>query len=413
VAGAILAWTLVLLGGHWRYSIVDARVARSGLRPEQLPDDVQDKSDRNGQMILRRLEDDKAFKAAFSTDKSKKDLSGLIGTALKAATGREPGLPAALTALRSSRHAWQPILKALRQAQAARIFSWNIRYSVPFYQVEIPHYAYLLKLNRVACAEAVLLSADGDMAGAEAQLMRAQWLADKISGMPNLIGVMIGAAMQRNIYDAATPLLKKGAGQKLLAGQEVGGLEHALVRALRRELLLGPPSVRGDFSGSLMFVGQGFATKVSALSYAPWVDWDVAGSLTNSLEALPYMEGPLPQVRQCLKDFQQRAWEGWRFQSDATPRFEDMYLRMAEITARQEIALLAQKAGAFHRSTHRWPVGFSQLPQLRELPDPFTGEPMITRIKDGHFELLSVGSDGKEDGDKPVEGTAKDIVVRL
>jgi hypothetical protein len=51
---------------------------------------------------------------------------------------------------------------------------------------------------------------------------------------------------------------------------------------------------------------------------------------------------------------------------------------------------------------------------LRELPDPFTDKPLITRLlKDGRFEIRSVGSDGKEDGTAPAEDSARDIYVRL
>jgi predicted GNAT family N-acyltransferase len=417
-AGLVLAWSLILLAGHWRYSVVDARVTRSGLRPKPVADDGVDTSDRNGQMILRRLEDDKAFQAIFRVAKPKReDVVQLIGRVVSAALEHGSDLPAALEALRTRRHEWQPALKALRQAQAAPHFSWNVRYSVPYYQVEIPHYYPLLKLTRIACGEALLMNADGDVTGAETLLKRAQWLTDKVMGNPDLVAAIIGASMQSRVYDAAIPLLKKGKGQKLLAGQEIGGLEHAFIRSLSRDLLLGPPSIRGNFSGILMIwggSGQGFAGKAADLAYLPWLDWDIAARLADSVDTLPDLDGPLPQVRQCLQAFQRRAWQaGWLLQEQATPRFDDMYVQMVAVTARQEIALLCQKAVAFRRSRHRWPAGFSELPQLRELPDPFSGQPMITRIKDGHFELISVGSDGKEDGDTPAKGMAKDIVVRL
>jgi hypothetical protein len=414
LGGSCLAWILILQGGHWRYLRAEAAVARSGLRPELPPDDVQDQSDRNGQMILLRLADDKDFKVAFKTDKPKNNLPLVIDTALNAAAGRQPGLNSALEALRERRHQWQPALKALRQAQAAPIFSWNVRYSVNFNQIEIPRYAHVRNIVRAACAEALLLEAAGDGTGAEAQLKRAQWLIDKVSGPRTLLATNVASAAQGLIYDAGTPLFKKGAGQALFGSHEIGDLEQGFHQAMRFELLYLPPAVRGMVYGETTGSGGGYGRALLGRLVLPWLNWDMAGCLVTNLAVLDCLDAPLMEANACLKaQSESIARNGWTLQAPGWPNFDQMLLKVATTTARQEIAYLSRKAGSFRKATHRWPSGFSDLPQLREMPDPFTGQPMITRVKNGHFELICVGSDGKEDGEKPGDGSARDIVVRF
>jgi hypothetical protein len=148
-------------------------------------------------------------------------------------------------------------------------------------------------------------------------------------------------------------------------------------------------------------------------AYAPWLDWDLSARLENGLELLAYMDAPWLQSVDCARKFKAKAVHGWALESEFALDYDWLLASVTVVNALQALDVLSYRAGSFHQAKGRWPVGPAELPQLRDLPDPFTGQPFITRIKEGHLELISVGSDGREDADKSVQRTDKDIVVRL
>ncbi|MBN8489575.1 MAG: hypothetical protein J0M20_17830, partial [Burkholderiales bacterium] len=178
-------------------------------------------------------------------------LRELIGDTLKAASGHGGDLRAAMAKLRPKRSQWGVALKHLDRAQKAPKFSWNIAYSAPIWDMDIPKFSGSLDLARVASAEALFLAAEGKSNEAEARLAQVLWLADRYAGAGAVVPVLASVAIDHFVWTAATPLFAAGKGQGLTEAKVVDlrlALKYAMDReAMVQTVLQGYGTVGNDF----------------------------------------------------------------------------------------------------------------------------------------------------------------------
>ena len=375
--GVVLAWTLVLLGGHWRYHRAEARVAASGLRPAWPEDDEQNQSDRNGQMFFVRLADQPLFALGFTTKHGATSVEEDIQSALDAAAGRSTGLGTLLERLKRRRAVWRPALDALNRAEAAPDFSWNIQYSVPLNKIAASPTDTLLMVVRGACAEALLQEAAGHDGDATLILRQAQWLGEQLRQQPRLSAVLASQAMERMIHDAATPLYRRGRGsvllQRALTGKDDGGLPQALAF----ELCYGPADAHAY---------PPLAQR--SLLYQPWLDWDLAASLDAGQQALACLNQAAPDCNSCFQAVYAPAiQQGWTLQAQTAQAAAAAQAFNTLVQARQQLARLSYQAGRYKKAHHRWPHGPSDLKSLERVKDPRTGRPFLYKRYDEHLLL--------------------------
>jgi hypothetical protein len=375
--GAFLAWTLVLLLGHWRYSRAEARVSASGLRSPWPQDDEQVQSDSNGQMFFVRLDDQPAFAAGFTQKHGASSTQEDISAALDAAAGRSKGLGTLLERLKRRRAVWRPALDALNRAEAAPDFSWNIQYSLPLNRIAASPTETLLNVVRGACAEALLQEAAGHDGDATLILRQAQWLDEQLRQQPRLSAVLAAQAMEAMIYDAATPLYRRGHGLVLLQRAQTGTDDGGLPQALAFEGLYGPAAARAEA-----------AVKAPGWLRRPWLDWDLAASLDSGLQAVACLKNPAPACNACFQAALAPAIaQGWNGQSERAKTEAAAQAVNAQALARQQLAWLSFQVGRYKKIHHRWPHGPQDLRAMARIKDPRTGQPFSFKRDDDHFLL--------------------------
>ncbi len=410
--GVFLAWGLVLLGGSWQYARARSKVDASGYLALVHADDPVDKSLANGRMHLDAWDASPERTALFRQVSGERVLRELIGDTLKAASGHGGDLRAAMAKLRPKRSQWGVALKHLDRAQKAPKFSWNIAYSAPIWDMDIPKFSGSLDLARVASAEALFLAAEGKSNEAEARLAQVLWLADRYAGAGAVVPVLASVAIDHFVWTAATPLFAAGKGQGLTEAKVVD-LRLALKRALALEFLHGPPSVRGMSSISLT-AGTDLDQKFVSI-YTPWLDWDISAGLRDNLDLLRCLEFPgAADTSSCMgKRLDRIEQEGWLLQSMGYHGFQNFPLKIASAMAKRDLARLALAAGLWRKAKGRWPRSLGEMGMNVVAGDPYTGAPYQIGLVDGTLEIRCLGANGRADGSEVLEEEKRDWYLRL
>jgi hypothetical protein len=422
LAGASIAWVLIFGAGRWRYSRAVAHVAEAGMNTVWPPNDIVEKTKKNGQIILLSLANDEKFLKSWDAagKKDGKTLNRAFQEARKAAWTGE-GLEAALEAVSIHRLEWQPAVAAVNAAQAAPMFSWNIDYSVPFYRMEIPKFAYLLKTERSLCAESMALCHAGKLGQAEEKLLQAFWLAGKVQDSPSLIAAMMAVAMKTIVVDGAQILVRKGQGRRIVAACKNDDLEAALHRALEREFVL-PAVASGQMAGSDALGGLSIVFGSSerlewlerfwGIPYAPWLGWDCAAWVEGGIALFRCLSLTPVDAARCMSSISDGVGEnGWVLQSIAMPKFNAMLLKGSVYAARRKMLRIAFAAVQHKAKEGHWPRTLEALGDAGALKNPMTQRDYLLQDVKGRFELSTEDLD--KDLSELLSESDRKLTVRL
>jgi hypothetical protein len=417
---AVILASLIIFGlGHWRLALAHSAMERAGYHPTLPPNDVIDLSEKNGKTILDRLGNDENFKKAWTVKKNGRKLDEDIRAALQLAQGDAKADPNAMKNLRARRIALLPALKAIDKAQAAPLFSWNILYGFPIYLIEIPRFAHLQSCTRALTAEAMLLADEGNYIQAEARLKQALWLSKTVRQNFSLIASTFSFLMENIVAQGANMLFRNGNGASLAKAIEPSNAERSLKKSFEFEYLTAlPGGWQISPKQALKWFRQNpFNPNLPepwvVFSY-PWITWDAAAMLDDGVARLTCLSNLPIEAAQCMDANVAYAQNyGWLLEGAYAINFRKIYLGSVACTARQRMAVLAYLSGRCKKIYHHWPARMEDFGKDANVTDPFTGNPFIFRMESGHFEIICVGADGVEDGDKVKEGLDKDIVIRL
>lgn len=321
---------------------------------------------------------------------------------------------------------YRDMLILLEQGAARPQEHWDVDWDHrPSYEIKVPKYSGLIRLERILACRAALAAADGKAEAAAKDLRLGLTLARSVELEPMLISLMVAAAMSNIMLDAAPPVMR--------------GASLTQARAQFSPLLSADRLIAG-FRRSMAIEHYGFTGWVAERGWAdlwrahpngeyepggfwlywPFLKFDLASYHRGALDLDAALALPFPASKtawdKAFERFQRTAWlQG----QTAMPRFEQLSEKVLVAQARQRLALASFAVRAFQEKEKRWPDGLWEVGPITDkdlsLQDPFTGGPFKILRRQGGLLIYSVGPDGVDDQGAPYDNDSMtgDLAWRL
>jgi hypothetical protein len=388
--------------GSWELEKVWREIQAAGYSPVAPADDPGDPSEENAVTWLERIEPEISKDGGKAAEK----LSAFLRRAAQGEVNHEEsGKVKELVA------ANQKALFLLKKAAACPKIRWKINRQ-KILNPEIPRMAYMLQLARLCACRSVLEQREGRYDLAMESVREILWLGHAAFEEKDLIGAMIGLAIDHIALDASQYRLEKlpwpGSGALVFPDP----CEEALRRvddSLGIELAWVPR--QWGNAGSTQWADtldwKNGTRWIGADIYWPFLGLDAASFLRNSKKILACLRRPFPEIKPCYEGVNEEfKKEGWLLAQISMPRFERMRIKALTLQARCRFPAMVLACRKYFQIHGKWPTSLQQTAVSEDgkdlCLDTFDGQPIRLLPAGRDLILYSVGPDGVDDGGKKI-----------